>query len=87
MRSRPKAASSRIDRCSSAASLTPVAPAPTMTQWSWPGRSGAVCALARRRVLTMRRLKRAASRLGVEGDGVLGGARGVEIIGDAAGRR
>jgi hypothetical protein len=37
--------------------------------------------------LTMRRLKRAASRLGVEGDGVLGGARGVEIIGDAAGRR
>jgi len=50
-----KAASSRIDLCSSAASSTPVAPAPTMTQWSWPGRSGAVCALARRQALTMRR--------------------------------
>ena len=57
---------SRIDLCSSAASSTPVAPAPTMTQWSWPGDSCSYCALARRQASIMRRLKRAAWLGGIE---------------------
>ena len=51
----------RVDLCSSAASSTPVAPAPMMATCSWRGPSGPACMWARRQALTSRRWKRSAS--------------------------
>ena len=60
-RSRPKATTCRVVRCNSAASSTPVAPAPMMATCSCSGRSGVAWAWARMQALTMREWKRSAS--------------------------
>jgi len=57
MRSSPYATSSRVVLCSSAASSTPVAPAPMMATFNWCASSGAACALARMQALMRRRWK------------------------------
>ena len=55
MRSKPYETSVRVALCSSAASSTPVAPAPMMAMLSWSARSGPACACARRQAFTSRR--------------------------------
>ena len=76
----------RVVLCSSAASSTPVAPAPMIATCSCSGRSGPACAWARMHALTSRRWKRSACNWRLERDRVLPRARRAEIVGQAADR-
>ncbi len=70
--------------CSSAASSTPVAPAPMIATCSCSGRSGPACAWARMYALTSRRWKRSASCRRLERYRVFLRTRRTEIVGQAA---
>ena len=84
-RSSPNATTSRVVRCNSAASSTPVAPAPMMATCSCSGRTGVSCAWARMQALTMREWKRSASAgLELQPHGVFAHAGRAEVVALAA---
>ena len=73
--------------CSSAASSTPVAPAPMIAMSSCSSRNGSGWVLARMHALTSRRWKRSASFTVSSRDRVLLHARRAEVVGVAADRQ